>query len=68
MPDHDEKLCGTSPKDITFEAEPVDLALLLDLIDSRLITESHEWSEFEAVVKLGITFQFTLLHSINTTC
>ena len=58
MPEHDEKLCGTSVKEVPFETTPEHLALLLDLIDNRPISQACSWSDIEAVMSLGARFGF----------
>jgi hypothetical protein len=63
MPEHDEKLCGTSVKEVPFETKPEHLALLLDLIDNRPKSQAYSWSDIEAVMDLGARFGF--LHLTN---
>lgn len=62
MPDHDGKLCGTSVKEISFDASPAEFALLLDLIDNRHITTSPDWQDLGNVLQLGETFHFIHLY------
>lgn len=58
MPDHDEKLCGTSPKEIVFDACPEDLALLLNIFDDRPIDKSLTWSDLLGALELGSKYEF----------
>jgi len=58
MPEHDDKLCGDSAGQITFDAKPDDLALLLELIVQRQISSSPTWNNLERVMTLGERYQF----------
>jgi hypothetical protein len=58
MPEPDQRLCGTSPPVITFDAAPTDFALLLNMIDNRPITEPYKWSDLVSVMEIGAKFQF----------
>jgi hypothetical protein len=64
MFEHDEKLCGTSVKEVPFETTPEYLALLLDLIDNRPISQAYCWSDIEAVMSLGVRFGFLHLNQL----
>jgi hypothetical protein len=64
MPDHDERLCGTSAKEITFDAAPDDLAVLLDILDRRDPEGSYLWAELVAVIELGMKYQFIHLNTL----
>jgi hypothetical protein len=64
MPEHDEKLCGTSVKEVPLEATPEHLALLLDLIDNRPISQAYCWSDIVAVMSLGARFGFLHLNQL----
>jgi hypothetical protein len=64
MPEHDEKLCGTSAKELAFETTPEHLALLLNLIDNRPVFQASCWSDIEAVMSLGDRFGFFHLHHL----
>ena len=61
MPDHDQKLCGDSPKDINLHASPEEFALLLELIDHRPLAKSYSWPELGKVMQLGNKYQFFLV-------
>jgi hypothetical protein len=58
MPDHDEKLCGTSPSIVQFDVDPAPFALLLNVIDNRTIDTPHTWPEYAAVIELGVKYEF----------
>jgi len=58
MPDHDEKLCGDSPKEINLDASPEEFAHLLDVIDHRLMAKSYSWPELGSVMDLGVKYHF----------
>jgi hypothetical protein len=64
MPDHEEKLCGDSARQITFNAKPAVLALLLELIQQRRIASRPTWPEIESVITLGERFQFVHVPSL----
>jgi hypothetical protein len=64
MPEHDDKLCGNSAKEISLDAEPADLAVLLDIIDRRPPEGSYLWSDFVAVIELGEKYQFIHLYAL----
>jgi hypothetical protein len=57
MPDHYEKLCGDSAKEINLDASPEDFALLLNLIGHRPINMSHSWPELAKIMDLGDKYQ-----------
>jgi hypothetical protein len=58
MPDYDEKICGTTPKEIDFDVEAKILALLLDLLDGRVIQTSLMWSDLGEVLEVGAKYRF----------
>lgn len=58
MPDHDEKLCGASPSIVQFDVDPAPFALLLNMIDNRIIDTPHTWPEYAAVIELGVKYGF----------
>jgi len=66
MPEHDEKLCGDSAKELNLDASPEDFALLLNLIDHRPITGSHSWPDLGTVMDLGNKYQFFHLCQLVT--
>jgi len=61
MPDHDEKLCGDSPKVVNLNASSESFALLLNLIDHRPVAMSYSWPELGKVMQLGNKYQFFLV-------
>jgi len=58
MPDHDEKLCGTTSRIVHFDVNPAPFALLLHVIDNITLDDPHTWSEYAAVIELGVKYGF----------